>query len=107
MYKLVFYVPESHLDVVKEAVFDTGAGRMGHYSHCCWQILGEGQFMPMPGAHPYVGKESELETVAEYRVEMVCEEKKIHAAVAALKLAHPYEEPAYDVWKLDKITGLS
>ena len=52
MYKLVFFVPESHLDVVKEAVFATGAGRMGHYSHCCWQILGEGQFMPMPGAHP-------------------------------------------------------
>ncbi len=107
MYKLVFFVPESHLDVVKEAVFDTGAGRMGHYSHCCWQTLGQGQFMPGEGAHPYLGKENELETVAEYRVEMVCEEKKIHAAVAALKLAHPYEEPAYDVWKLDKITGLS
>lgn len=100
MYKLCFYVPESHLEAVKQAVFDSGAGRMGDYEHCCWQVLGQGQFRPGSGANPFIGEAGRLEQVAEYRVEMVCEDEAIQQAVAALRQAHPYEEPAFDVWPL-------
>ncbi|CEA00929.1 Putative GTP cyclohydrolase 1 type 2 [Pseudomonas saudimassiliensis] len=100
MYKLCFFVPESHLEPVKQAVFAAGGGRIGDYEHCCWQVLGQGQFRPGQGADPFIGTTGELETVAEYRVDLVCADELIAAAVAALKQAHPYEEPAYDVWRL-------
>ena len=101
MYKLAFFVPEAHLQAVKEAVFATGAGRIGDYEYCCWEVEGTGQFRPLNGANPFIGRHGELESVREFRVELVCDDSLIRAAVAALKLAHPYEEPAYDVWKLE------
>lgn len=100
MYKLVFFVPALYLEQVKEAVFNTGAGQIGDYSQCCWQSLGEGQFLPLSGAQPFIGQQGEVERVEEYRVELVCDDDKIRAAIHALKAAHPYEEPAYDVWRL-------
>lgn len=100
MYKLVFFVPESHLDLVKAAVFNAGAGRIGHYEQCCWQVLGQGQFRPLAGATPYIGAQDKLEVLPEYRVEMVCADGLIGAAVSALRSAHPYEEPAFDVLRL-------
>ncbi|MDX1397467.1 MAG: YqfO family protein [Oceanospirillum sp.] len=103
MYKLAFFVPESHLEPVKTAVFETGAGRIGHYDHCCWQIKGQGQFRPLEGSHPHIGSQNELETVEEYRVELICEDSLIKQAIAAMKLAHPYEEPAYDVFRLEDL----
>lgn len=96
MIKLCFYVPETHLEVVKQAVFAAGAGTMGDYDQCAWQVLGQGQFRPLEGSDPYIGQAGALECVAEYRVEMVCDPACIHAAVSALKAAHPYEEPAYE-----------
>jgi hypothetical protein len=104
MYKLCFYVPEDHLEAVKTAVFAAGAGRIGDYDQCCWQISGQGQFRPLPGSQPFIGETGALEIVEEYRVEMVCTDDRIKAAVAALKSAHPYEEPAFDCWQL--ITAL-
>lgn len=101
MYKLVFFVPTEQLEAVKQAVFDSGAGRIGNYSSCCWQTLGQGQFMPLDGSDPYIGKQGEIERVEEYRVELVCQDELIGAAVAALRKAHPYEEPAYDVTRLE------
>jgi hypothetical protein len=100
MYKLVFFVPESHLDVVKSAVFAVGAGRIGNYDYCAWQTLGQGQFRPLAGSQPFIGHEGGLEQVAVYRVEMVCDDEFIAAALAALRNAHPYEEPAFDIWRL-------
>jgi len=100
MYKLAFFVPESHLEAVKQAVFATGAGRIGNYDCCAWQTLGQGQFRPLPGSQPFIGEQGEVETVSEYRVELVCEDGLIRQAVKALIDAHPYEEPAYDVWVL-------
>jgi len=102
MYKLVFFVPESHLEVVKAAVFSTGAGAIGHYGQCCWQVLGQGQFRPLPGSNPFIGRSQTLETLPEYRVEMVCDDACIASAVDALRKAHPYEEPAIDVWPLSE-----
>ncbi|MDK2777540.1 MAG: YqfO family protein [Pseudomonadota bacterium] len=100
MYKLVFYVPADHLEPVKQAVFAAGAGQIGDYADCCWQVEGSGQFRPLAGSDPFIGRQGEIERVTEYRVELVCEDDLIRAAVAALKKAHPYEEPAYDVWQL-------
>ncbi len=100
MYKLAFFVPEDHLEPVKEAVFATGAGRIGEYDCCCWQSLGQGQFRPLDGSQPFLGRQGALERVPEYRVELVCTDDLIRSAIAALRAAHPYEEPAYDVWKL-------
>jgi len=113
MYKFCFFVPQEALESVKAACFAAGAGRIGDYDSCCWQVLGEGQFRPLAGSNPYIGSApveglsgdaSEvgiLEKVPEYRVEMVCEDGVIRAAVTAMKRAHPYEEPAYDVWQLE------
>ncbi len=103
MYKLVFFVPQPQLDEVKQAVFATGAGRIGDYDQCCWQVLGEGQFRPLSGSDPFLGEEGEVTRVTEYRVELVCEDSLIVDAVAAMKAAHPYEEPAFDVIKLTEI----
>lgn len=97
MYKLCFYVPESHLEQVKTAVFAAGAGRIGDYDSCCWQVPGQGQFRPLDGSQPFLGQQGVVEAVDEYRVEMVCEAAYIRAVVAALLGAHPYETPAFDV----------
>ncbi|MEZ0122395.1 MAG: NGG1p interacting factor NIF3 [Candidatus Reddybacter sp.] len=100
MYKICFYVPESHLEVVKEALFIAGAGRIGNYDRCSWQCLGEGQFRPLAGSQPALGQQGLVTRVAEYKVELVCSVEDIQAAVAALKTSHPYEEPAYDVLEI-------
>lgn len=96
-YKLIVFVPESHRDVVKAALFEQGAGKQGNYEHCCWEQLGTGQFKPLSGATPFIGSLQQIEQVPEYRIEMLCEEAVLPAVIAALKAAHPYEEPAYDV----------
>lgn len=103
MYKLSFYVPESHLESVKAAVFSTGAGKIGNYDCCSWQTRGEGQFRPLQGSNPWLGQENLLESVVEFKVELVCQDDMISQAIAALKKAHPYEEPAYDVVQLAEI----
>jgi hypothetical protein len=96
MHKLTVYVPESHLEPVKQALFAAGAGRYAAYDCCCWQVLGQGQFRPLAGSAPFIGRQGEVERVAEYRVEMLCEDARVAAAAAALRAAHPYEEPAFD-----------
>jgi hypothetical protein len=97
MIKLCFYVPPSHLDQVKTAVFAAGAGRIGTYDSCCWQVLGQGQFRPLAGSQPFLGQKGTVEVVDEYRVEMVCETQHTGAVVAALLASHPYETPAWDM----------
>lgn len=103
MYKICVYVPESHLQIVKDALFSAGAGRIGNYDSCCWQVAGEGQFRPLEGSAPYIGQTGTVEKVKEYKIELVCEDLLIKQAVAAMKNAHPYETPAYDIWKLEDL----
>lgn len=103
MYKLAFFVPIDAAEGVKEAVFRSGAGRIGDYEACCFQTRGTGQFRPLDGADPHIGQVGELEHVEEFRVELVCRDELINDAVAALKAAHPYEEPAYETWRLEDI----
>jgi len=97
MYKLTVFIPEEALEDVKAALFAAGAGTIGNYEQCCWQVKGEGQFMPMAGSNPHLGSQDKLEKVAEWRVEMVVKTSMIAEVVEALKQAHPYETPAYDV----------
>lgn len=100
MYKLTVFIPEAALEPVKTALFSAGAGTIGNYEQCCWQVQGVGQFMPLAGSTPNIGTQDSLEKVNEWRVEMVVDDSAIHAVIAALKQAHPYETPAYDVIKV-------
>lgn len=102
MYHFAFYVPILYCEEVKNAIFESGAGQIGNYKDCCWQTLGEGQFRPMKGSKPFQGTEGSLETLGEYRVEMVCDDALIKGAVSALKNNHPYEKPAYTVMRLEE-----
>jgi len=101
MYKLCFFVPESHLEEVKSALFEIGAGKIGQYDCCCWQVKGLGQFRPLSGSNPYVGELNGLTKEEEYKVEMVCDAFLIKDVVDVLKETHPYEVPAYEVYKLE------
>src|SRR5260364_206274 len=100
-YGFVVYVPSGHLEPVKQAMFEAGAGCIGDYDRCAWQISGQGQFRPLSGSQPFLGAQGALETVEEYRVEMVCKSDAVKSVIAALKAAHPYEQPAYWVLRLE------
>ncbi|WP_445672628.1 NGG1p interacting factor NIF3 [Pseudomonas inefficax] len=100
MYKLAFFVPASHVEVVKAAVFAAGGGRIGDYDHCAWQTLGQGQFRPLDGSQPYLGQTGQVEVVEEWKVELVVADELVAQVVAALKQSHPYETPAFEVWRL-------
>ncbi|AQQ68389.1 NGG1p interacting factor NIF3 [Microbulbifer agarilyticus] len=105
MFKLCIYVPETHLEPLKEAIFDAGAGRIGDYDRCCWQVLGTGQFRPLDDSQPFIGKRGQVEQVTEYRVETVCADDVVDEVLAAMRRAHPYEEVAFDLWRLDDRCG--
>ncbi|KAJ6257801.1 hypothetical protein Dda_7590 [Drechslerella dactyloides] len=104
-FKLVFLVPIPALEACKTAVFAAGAGRYpgpGNYTECAWVSVGTGQFRPGDTANPHLGEVGKLEKVEEARVETLCMGEDIaRKAVQALKSAHPYEEPAYDVIKVE------
>ncbi len=100
MYKICVYVPEKHVEKIKQALFDAGAGRIGNYDSCCWQTQGVGQFRPLQNSNPAIGSLNEVERVAEVKIELVCADELVKQAIQAMKESHPYEEPAFDVWKL-------
>lgn len=99
LYSLVLYVPASHSERVKDAIFTAGAGRVGRYDSCCWECSGTGQFRPLPGSRPFIGSSGEtpgeLEKVTEIRIECVVERERLKAVLTALVSVHPYEQPAY------------
>lgn len=95
MYFIYFYVPATHVDSVKQAIFAKGAGRMGAYDSCAWQCVGQGQFRPLSGSQPAIGTLNQLEFIDELKVETVCHPEHLDAVLNALLKAHPYELPAY------------
>jgi hypothetical protein len=98
--KLVWFVPVNALEDTRDAVFAAGAGRIGDYERCSWYTAGTGTFFGGEGTEPALGESGREERVAELRVETIVPEGRIRDAIVALRLAHPYEEPAYDVYPL-------
>jgi hypothetical protein len=102
MYKICVYVPEKSVEDVKQALFDAGAGRMGNYDCCCWQTTGTGQFRPLQNSNPSIGSLNTVEQVTEVKIELLCADHLVKQAIIAIRQSHPYEEPAYDVWRLEE-----
>lgn len=100
MIKLVVFVPLSHADTVREALARAGAGRLGNYRGCSFSSRGIGRFTPVDGASPAIGEIGVAEAVDEERIEVVIEAALVRRAIAAMRAAHPYEEPAYDLYRL-------
>ncbi len=101
MFQVTCYVPQTHLEQVKGAMFAAGGGRIGAYDYCAWQTPGEGQFRPLAESNPYLGRSDELTQVVEYKVELVCSDAVLDAVLEALRASHPYEEPAYSYWSIN------
>jgi dinuclear metal center YbgI/SA1388 family protein len=101
-YKLVVFVPVETANKVAAAVFSTGAGAIGNYSNCAFQTAGTGTFLPLNGARPAIGKKGRFEKVPEVRFETIVPAERLDAVVAAMKRAHPYETPAFDIYSLHK-----
>ena len=95
--KLIVFVPAEALEPVRDALFAAGAGRIGDYDRCCWYTEGTGTFLAREGADPTIGEVGKEERVREFRLETVYPDEAHEAVVAALRRAHPYEEPAFDV----------
>ncbi len=98
--KLVWFVPREALAATRDAVFEAGAGRIGDYERCSWYAAGTGTFLGGEGTDPSVGQRGREERVAELRVETIVPAELVAQVVAALRAAHPYEEPAFDVYPL-------
>ncbi|MDA7817800.1 NGG1p interacting factor NIF3 [Sulfurimonas sp.] len=101
MYKLNFFVPSQNKEAVKKALFNIGVGKYNNYDKCSFESQGTGQFRPIDEANPFLGQLDTVELVKEYKVEMVCSDELIREAVKTLKEAHPYEEVAYEVFKME------
>jgi hypothetical protein len=98
--KLVVFVPADALDPVRDALFGAGAGRIGDYERCSWYTAGTGTFVGGESTDPTVGEPGQEERVPELRLETVFPADRHGEVVAALRAAHPYEEPAFDVYEL-------
>jgi hypothetical protein len=98
--KLVVFVPESALEDVRDALFAAGAGRIGDYERCSWYTSGTGTFMGGEETDPAIGKRGREERVPELRLETVFPADRQDEVVARLREAHPYEEPAFDIYEL-------
>ena len=102
-YKLAVFVPVSHAEKVRQAIHEAGGGRMGKYSHCSFSSRGVARFKPEQGANPSFGKVGKIEEIEEEKIEVLCEKEVVGKVIAAMKKAHPYEEVAYDVYKLENM----
>lgn len=100
-YKLVVYVPEPNADDVRKAMGEAGAGKIGNYTFCSFSSKGVGIFLPVEGANPAIGEVGTFERVDEERIEVTCEAEVLDGVITAMKSVHPYEEVAYDVYKIE------
>lgn len=101
--KLAVFVPIDHADSVRSALFDAGTGHIGNYSHCTFQTVGTGTFMPLSGTQPFIGEQNKLEQVTEVRLETIMPERISKRVVKAMLKSHPYEEVAYDLYPLTNV----
>ncbi|MFA9380735.1 MAG: Nif3-like dinuclear metal center hexameric protein [Acetanaerobacterium sp.] len=97
-FKVVVFVPKKNADDVKRAMAAAGAGMQGNYSECSFEVTGKGVFRPGEQAQPFIGKFGTVREVRESRIEMICPKSRLSSVIATMKKAHPYEEPAYDIF---------
>ncbi|MGM7721094.1 Nif3-like dinuclear metal center hexameric protein [Metabacillus sp. Hm71] len=100
--KLVVFVPEAHEKEMRDALGNAGAGHIGNYSHCFFSTSGEGSFLPLNGAEPFIGEKGQLEFVKEARIETIFPESIQKKVVQTMLKTHPYEEVAYDIYPLEQ-----
>ena len=100
---LVVYVPVDACEQVKRAIFAQGAGKIGNYDSCSWQVTGSGQFRPLAGSSPVLGRHEVLERTQEVRLEVTCEKEQLAAVLEALLDEHPFEEPAYHFYSVQAL----
>jgi dinuclear metal center YbgI/SA1388 family protein len=100
LYKLAVFIPRGHEEDVRQAICNAGAGWIGNYDECTFQVGGAGTFRPLPGTHPFLGRIGALERAEESRLETVVPETRLRAVIGAMLAAHPYEEVAYDLYPL-------
>lgn len=100
--KIVVYVPKSHHQQVLDAMANAGAGWIGNYSHCTFNVEGVGTFLPSEGTNPFIGEPGKLENVEEIRLETICSASIQHKVLNAMRKVHPYEEIAYDIYPLEQ-----
>lgn len=98
--KIVVYTPLSHTNVIRETLASCGAGNIGGYDSCSFSTKGVGRFRGRKGTKPYIGKAEQIEEVEEEKIETICEIEKIDYIINKIKQAHPYEEPAIDIYPL-------
>lgn len=99
--KIIIYVPATHLDVVREVMGEVGVGQIGAYSHCTFTTSGTGAFKPLPDSQPFIGQVGEIEYVDEMKIEGVVKTANLHQVIEKIRVVHPYEEMAYDVYQLN------
>jgi len=100
---IVIAVPESHADIVRDAMAQAGAGKIGNYSHCSYSQKGVARFMPNKDAHPFIGTAETIEELIEERIETVCSLDILEHVCEAIKQAHPYEELVIDIFPIYEI----
>ena len=101
IFKIEYYVPESHAEITQKALFSAGAGRIGSYDQCCWKTLGQGEFSPLHDSNPYLGQINQTKKVKEYKIELVCAEEFLKESIESMIQSHPYETPAYNYWPIN------
>jgi len=98
--KIVVFTPLSHAEIVRKALADAGAGHIGNYDRCSFSSRGIGRFRPLKGAKPFIGETGKIEELEEEKIEVICEAKELKFILHKVREAHPYEEPAIDVYPL-------
>lgn len=101
LYKIVVYVPIDSIEKVRVALTKEGAGHIGNYSECTFGVQGVGTYRPLEGTNPYIGEQDKLTHTKEVRIETIVREEKLQATIKSMLHAHPYEEVAYDIYKLE------
>lgn len=101
LYKIAVYVPKGYEEELRNVLGNKGAGYIGNYSHCTFQLSGTGTFKPLEGTKPFIGNIGQIEYVDEYRLETIVSQSNLSKVVKAMIKAHPYEEVAYDIYPLE------
>lgn len=98
--KIAVFVPSTHADQIRKVLAETGCGHVGNYDSCSFSTKGTGRYRGLEGTKPFIGESGKIEQIEEEKIETICEYEKYDKVVKAIQKAHPYEEPAIDIYPL-------